>query len=240
MTRTTIANALISVSDKTGIAPFARTLHDMGVRIISTGGTAALLEKEGIPVTPVSQVTGAPEMMDGRVKTLNPIIHGGILARRDTDDHLKAMETHHIPGIDLVVVNLYPFGAVLTRQDADRDELVENIDIGGPAMIRAAAKNHDFVTVVTDAGAYETVLMSCKPEVLLLQPGVASPHRPMPIPPAMMPPSPPGCVPMVMTTPCRHLSPWAVCEERPCVMVKTRIRTPHFTTCRNARLGPEC
>ena len=158
MTRTTIANALISVSDKTGIAPFARTLHDMGVRIISTGGTAALLEKEGIPVTPVSQVTGAPEMMDGRVKTLNPIIHGGILARRDTDDHLKAMETHHIPGIDLVVVNLYPFGAVLTRQDADRDELVENIDIGGPAMIRAAAKNHDFVTVVTDAGAYETVL----------------------------------------------------------------------------------
>jgi phosphoribosylaminoimidazolecarboxamide formyltransferase/IMP cyclohydrolase len=158
MTRTTIANALISVSDKSGIAPFAKALHEMGVHIISTGGTAALLEKEGIPVAPVSDVTGAPEMMDGRVKTLNPIIHGGILARRDSDDHLSAMKTHKIPSIDLVVVNLYPFGSVLTRQDAERDELVENIDIGGPAMIRAAAKNHDFVTVITDAGAYETVL----------------------------------------------------------------------------------
>ncbi|XDZ65065.1 bifunctional phosphoribosylaminoimidazolecarboxamide formyltransferase/IMP cyclohydrolase [Alphaproteobacteria bacterium LSUCC0684] len=158
MTRTSIANALISVSDKTGIADFARELDAMGVRIISTGGTAALLEKEGIAVTPVSDVTGAPEMMDGRVKTLNPIIHGGILARRDMKDHLAAMEEHQIPEIDLVVVNLYPFGSVLTRADATREELVENIDIGGPAMIRAAAKNHDFVTVVTDADAYQIVL----------------------------------------------------------------------------------
>jgi len=158
MTRTSIATALISVSDKTGIADFARELHAMGVRIISTGGTAALMEKEGIAVTLVSEVTGAPEMMDGRVKTLNPIIHGGILARRDNKDHLAAMDEHQIPSIDLVVVNLYPFGSVLTRADASRDELVENIDIGGPAMIRAAAKNHDFVTVITDADAYEVVL----------------------------------------------------------------------------------
>jgi len=159
MTKTPpIANALISVSDKTGIADFARALSAMNITIISTGGTAALLEQEGISVTPISAVTGAPEMMDGRVKTLNPIIHGGILARRDMEDHLAAMAAHQIPPIDLVVVNLYPFGTVLTRADASRDELVENIDIGGPAMIRAAAKNHDFVTVVTDTDAYQTVL----------------------------------------------------------------------------------
>lgn len=153
-----VSTALISVSDKTGIADLARALAGHGIRIISTGGTAKLLTEAGISVTPVADVTGAPEMMDGRVKTLNPMIHGGILARRDNDDHRHDMETHSITGIDLVIVNLYPFDATLARQDASRDDLVENIDIGGPAMIRAAAKNHDFVTIVTDAGDYETVL----------------------------------------------------------------------------------
>ena len=109
-------------------------------------------------MTAVAEVTGAPEMMDGRVKTLNPMIHGGILARRDDANHRADMDAHGIAGIDLVVVNLYPFDATLARTDASRDELVENIDIGGPAMIRAAAKNHDFVTIITDASDYDSVL----------------------------------------------------------------------------------
>ena len=157
-TKSTISTALISVSDKTGIEDFARALADLGVKIISTGGTARLLKEAGLDVTPVAEVTGAPEMMDGRVKTLNPMIHGGILARRDNSNHRDDMESHGITGIDLVVVNLYPFDATLAKADASRDDLVENIDIGGPAMIRAAAKNHDFVTIVTDAGDYNTVL----------------------------------------------------------------------------------
>lgn len=153
-----IKRALISVSDKSGIEAFAQKLADQGVEIISTGGTAKLLANKGISVIPVADVTGAAEMMDGRVKTLNPKIHGGILARRDHDGHRADMEREDITGIDLVVVNLYPFGATLARPDASRDDLVENIDIGGPAMIRAAAKNHDFVTIITDADDYEIVL----------------------------------------------------------------------------------
>ena len=158
MTTPIITRALISVSDKSGIEAFARALNDLGVEIISTGGTAALLSGHGIDVIPVADVTGAAEMMDGRVKTLNPKIHGGILARRDNDDHIADMTREEITGIDLVVVNLYPFGATLRRDDASRDDLVENIDIGGPAMIRAAAKNHDFVAIITDADDYQTVL----------------------------------------------------------------------------------
>jgi len=158
MTATPIKRALISVSDKQGIEDFARSLNQQGVEIISTGGTAKLLAKQGIDVIAVADVTGAAEMMDGRVKTLNPKIHGGILARRDNDSHLADMAREDITGIDLVVVNLYPFGATLARPDASRTDLVENIDIGGPAMIRAAAKNHDFVTIITDAGDYQTVL----------------------------------------------------------------------------------
>ena len=156
--KTPVTTALISVSDKTGITAFARALSQQGIRIISTGGTARLLSEDGIEVTPVAEVTGAPEMMDGRVKTLNPMIHGGILARRDDANHRADMDAHGIAGIDLVVVNLYPFDATLARTDASRDDLVENIDIGGPAMIRAAAKNHDFVTIITDTGDYDTVL----------------------------------------------------------------------------------
>ena len=156
--QTPVTSALISVSDKTGITAFARALSRQGIRIISTGGTARLLSEDGIEVTPVTEVTGAPEMMDGRVKTLNPMIHGGILARRDDANHRADMDAHGIAGIDLVVVNLYPFDATLARTDASRDDLVENIDIGGPAMIRAAAKNHDFVTIITDTGDYDTVL----------------------------------------------------------------------------------
>ncbi|MGB4058487.1 MAG: bifunctional phosphoribosylaminoimidazolecarboxamide formyltransferase/IMP cyclohydrolase [Alphaproteobacteria bacterium] len=157
----TIKRALISVSDKTGIEEFARALASHGVHILSTGGTASLLSKAGINVTEVSDHTGFPEIMDGRVKTLHPKIHGGILARRDDTSHKAAMDQQSIEGIDMVVINLYPF--VKTVQGgADFPTCIENIDIGGPAMIRAAAKNHDFVTVITDASDYIKVLDDMK------------------------------------------------------------------------------
>ena len=153
-----VKTALISVSDKTDIVSLARGLEAAGVRIISTGGTAKLLKKEGIDTTPVADITGMAEMMDGRIKTLHPAIHGGILARRDNDAHIKDMKAHGIEAIDLVVVNLYPFAQTLAKKNASDAELVENIDIGGPAMIRAAAKNHDFTTVLTDAEDYAPTL----------------------------------------------------------------------------------
>lgn len=153
-----IRRALLSVSDKTGIVEFARALSEQGVEIVSTGGTMKTLKEAGIPVIYVSEVTGFPEIMDGRVKTLNPYIHGGILAARDQADHLTAMEKHGIKGIDLVVVNLYPFRQTIAKPDVTLAEAVENIDIGGPAMIRAAAKNFRFVSVVVNPERYQIVL----------------------------------------------------------------------------------
>ncbi len=152
-----IARALISVSDKTGLIPFARALADAGVGLVSTGGTAGTIAEAGIAVLDVASVTGFPEMLDGRVKTLHPAIHGAILARRDLPRHEAALADHGIGHIDLVVVNLYPFAATVAR-GAPFAECIENIDIGGPALIRAAAKNHDFVTVVTAPADYDTVL----------------------------------------------------------------------------------
>ena len=148
--------ALISVSDKTGLVAFARFLAECQIEILSTGGSAKTLVAAGIPVKEVAEATGMPEMMDGRVKTLHPKIHGGILARRDEPSHREAMREHGIAAIDLVVVNLYPFEAAVAR-GADFATAIENIDIGGPALIRAAAKNHDFVAVVTEPGDYEAV-----------------------------------------------------------------------------------
>jgi phosphoribosylaminoimidazolecarboxamide formyltransferase/IMP cyclohydrolase len=150
---------LISVSDKTGLVPFARALRDeFGVELISTGGTAAVLRAAGLPVTDADQVTGVPEMMGGRVKTLHPAIHGALLARRDNADDVAAMAAHHIQPIDLLCVNLYPFQQTASRADAGDEEVIEQIDIGGPAMIRSAAKNHRWVLVVTSPGRYEKVL----------------------------------------------------------------------------------
>ena len=149
--------ALLSVSDKTGLVDFARGLVANGFTILSTGGTARSLREAGLEVTDVSEVTGFPEIMDGRVKTLHPKIHGGLLARRDDDNHLAAMDAQQIASIDLLAVNLYPFEAQ-REQTADYATLVEYIDIGGPAMLRAAAKNHDFVTVICDPFDYDTVL----------------------------------------------------------------------------------
>jgi len=148
-----IGRALISVSDKTGLIEFARRLAKDGVELISTGGTAMTLRAAGLKVRDVSEVTGFPEMMDGRVKTLHPMVHGGLLALRDDDEHLVAMAAHGIEPIDLLVVNLYPFEETVAK-GADYDTCIENIDIGGPAMIRAAAKNHKFVAVVTDPEDY--------------------------------------------------------------------------------------
>ncbi|GMR17615.1 MAG: bifunctional phosphoribosylaminoimidazolecarboxamide formyltransferase/IMP cyclohydrolase [Gammaproteobacteria bacterium] len=153
-----IKRALISVSDKNGIVDLARTLAKYDIEIISTGGTAKLLEDNKIKVTEVSDYTGFPEMLDGRVKTLHPRIHGGLLGRRDLKAHQQAMAQHDIPPIDLVVVNLYPFEATIAREDCDLPLAIENIDIGGPAMLRSAAKNHQHVTVVVDNKDYPAVL----------------------------------------------------------------------------------
>ena len=152
-----IERALISVSDKKGIVEFSRALAQMDVEIVSTGGTAALLRENNIPVQDVSALTGFPEMMDGRVKTLHPKIHGGILALRDNPEHVAKMTEHGIKPIDLVVVNLYPFEATVAR-GAAFEEIVENIDIGGPAMLRSAAKNYESVTVICDPKDYDMVL----------------------------------------------------------------------------------
>ncbi len=152
-----IRRALISVYDKEGLAPFARELAARGVALVSTGGSARTLSETGIEVIEVAALTGFPEMLDGRVKTLHPAIHGGLLARRDRPDHLAALARHGISEIDLVVSNLYPFAATVAA-GAEREECIENIDIGGVALIRAAAKNHEFVTIVTDPADYAAIL----------------------------------------------------------------------------------
>src|SRR2546425_1895642 len=152
-----IRRALLSVNDKTGLVPFARGLAAHGVALVSTGNTARTIAEAGLPVTEVAAVTGSPEMLDGRVKTLHPAIHGGLLARRDRPDHLATLAEHGIGEIDLLVSNLYPFAATVAS-GASREDCVENIDIGGVALIRAAAKNHEFVTVVTDPADYDAVL----------------------------------------------------------------------------------
>ena len=157
-----ITRALISVSDKTGIVEFAQALADAGVEILSTGGTAKLLAEKKIPVIEVADYTGFPEMLDGRVKTLHPKIHGGILGRRDLPSHVDKMAEHGIGNIDLVCVNLYPFEATIAKPDCEFDDAIENIDIGGPAMVRSAAKNHAHVAIVTDAADYQPLIDEMK------------------------------------------------------------------------------
>ena len=157
-----IKRALISVSNKEGVVECARQLHEAGVEVISTGGTMKAIKEAGIPVTYVSDVTGFPEIMDGRVKTLNPYIHGGILAVRDNAEHVAQMEEHGIKGIDLVAVNLYPFKETIAKPDVTLAEAIENIDIGGPAMVRASAKNFKFVTIVTNPAKYNEVIAQIK------------------------------------------------------------------------------
>ena len=154
-----IRRALISVTDKTGVADFARALADeFGVEIVSTGGTAKALEEAGVKVRPIEDFTGFPEMMDGRVKTLHPKVHGALLARRDSEQHMAEVAEHGIELIDLVVVNLYEFEKTVANPDVTFADAIEHIDIGGPSMLRSAAKNADSVTVVIDPDDYEAVL----------------------------------------------------------------------------------
>jgi len=162
-------NALLSVSDKTGIVEFAQALHALGIKLLSTGGTAKLLADAGLPVTEVAEVTGFPEMLDGRVKTLHPKVHGGLLARRDLPEHMAAIKAHGIDTIDLLVVNLYPFEATVAKPGCTLEDAIENIDIGGPAMVRSAAKNWKDVAVLTDASQYAQVLAELKDGGLTLK-----------------------------------------------------------------------
>lgn len=157
-----IKRALLSVSDKTGIIELAKFLNENGVEIISTGGTMKAIKDAGIPVTYVSDVTGFPEIMDGRVKTLNPKIHGAILAVRSNPEHVKAMQEHNIKPIDLVVVNLYPFKETISKPNVTEEDAIENIDIGGPAMVRASAKNFKDVVIVTYPSRYEGLMKMLK------------------------------------------------------------------------------
>ncbi len=164
--------ALLSVSDKTGLLPFAKSLVEQhGYKLLSTGGTAKMLRDAGLPVTDVGEHTGFPEIMEGRVKTLHPKVHGGLLCRRDSHEHLEQAKQHHIDLIDLVVVNLYPFEATVAKPNCSFEDAIENIDIGGPSMLRSAAKNHAAVTVVTDPADYERVLAA------LVQPAALSELR---------------------------------------------------------------
>jgi phosphoribosylaminoimidazolecarboxamide formyltransferase/IMP cyclohydrolase len=152
-----VGRALLSTWDRTGLVEFAQRLGGLGITLISSGGTARHLRAGGLRVAEVSEVTGFPEMLDGRVKTLHPKIHGGILAVRDNPQHQQALAAHGIEPIDLVVVNLYPFREVLARGDATREEIIENIDIGGPTLVRAAAKNYAYVGIVVDPADYPAV-----------------------------------------------------------------------------------
>ncbi len=200
--RTPIRRALISVSDKTGLLPLAQALVAHGAEILSTGGSASALRQAGIPVREVSEHTGFPEILDGRVKTLVPQIHGGILGRRDLPEHVRQMEQHGIAPIDLVCVNLYPFEATVASGAAP-DDCVENIDIGGPALIRAAAKNADHVAILTDPAQYPELIAALRlRRHRRNRSAPASPAPPSPAPPPTTPPSPPG-------TPAKPPSPTA-------------------------------
>src|SRR5437899_3990108 len=154
--------ALLSVSDKSGLVPLARTLAAAGIELISTGGTAKALREAGLTVTDLSSYTGFPEMLDGRVKTLHPKVHGGLLYIRGNESHEAAVRAHGIESIDLVVVNLYPFEQTVTKPNVSLHEAIENIDIGGPSMLRSAAKNHESVTVIVDPADYDVVAEQIK------------------------------------------------------------------------------
>ena len=157
-----IRRAIISVSDKSGIGSFAKSLAQMGVEILSTGGTARTLREQGVPVIDISDYTGFPEMMDGRVKTLHPKVHGGLLGQRSKKEHVQQMKDHGILPIDLVAVNLYPFEATVAKENCSLEDAIENIDIGGPTMLRSAAKNYPDVTVLVDPEDYALVLSELK------------------------------------------------------------------------------
>ncbi len=157
-----IQRAIISLSDKSGIVPFAKEVQSFGVEILSTGGTAKTLRGSGLKIMDISEYTGFPEMLDGRVKTLHPKVHGGLLGIRDNPEHAKKMKEHGIVPIDMVVINLYPFESTIAKPNCSLEEAIENIDIGGPSMLRASAKNYPYVTVIVDPADYQPVLKEMK------------------------------------------------------------------------------
>jgi phosphoribosylaminoimidazolecarboxamide formyltransferase/IMP cyclohydrolase len=157
-----IQRAIVSLSDKTGILDFAKELASFGVEILSTGGTAKTLREGGLKVMDISEYTGFPEMLDGRVKTLHPKVHGGLLGIRDNPAHAQKMKEHGIRGIDMVVINLYPFEATIAKPDCTLEDAIENIDIGGPSMLRAGAKNYPYVAVIVDPADYKPILEEMK------------------------------------------------------------------------------
>lgn len=163
-----LSNAILSVSDKSGIVEFAKELIDLGINILSTGGTASLLRKQGITVMDVSDYTGFPEMMDGRVKTLHPKIYGGILARRENLSDMEAQRLHQIKSIDLVAVNLYPFEQTINKDGVTHEEAIENIDIGGPSMLRASAKNYKYVIPIVSPSDYSIIIAELKENDLMI------------------------------------------------------------------------
>ncbi len=218
-----ITRALLSVSDKTGLVEFATALAKSGVELVSTGGTRKALADAGLDVKDVSDLTGFPEMMDGRVKTLHPKVHGGILAIRGDAGHQASLAEHAIAPIDLVVVNLYPFEATVAR-GAGFDDVIENIDIGGPALIRGAAKNHNDVAVVVDTSIMRRCSPRCSSMAAPRSPcASASPRPPMPAPPPMTRPSPTGSRRRWMRKR-RCSAPWAASSSRACAMARTRTR----------------
>ena len=224
-----VKRALVSVSDKNGLEPFVRGLIELGVEVISTGGTAKHLRDAGLKITGISEVTGFPEIMDGRVKTLHPAIHGGILADRSKPAHLKAIEDLGIAPIDLVVVNLYPFEQTVAQRGVSEADAVENIDIGGPSMVRSAAKNFSAVGIVTDPADYDTVLDELKAGAASYRWRRGAPWRPRPFitPLTTTRPSPTGSASRKPTSPSISCSIWPRC--RSCATARTRISGPRGT-----------
>lgn len=221
-----ITRALLSVSDKTGLVELAKALAAHGVELVSTGGTRKALAEAGLSVRDIADVTGFPEMMDGRLKTLHPKVHGGLLAIRENPEHEAAMLAHDIPQIDLLVVNLYPFEATLAKA-APFETCVENIDIGGPAMIRAAAKNHDDVAVLVEPSDYEAFAaeLSANGGAATLATRRRLAQRPTPAPPPMTRPSQIGW-PARSTRRPRPGAPSAAVSPSRCAMARIRIRAP--------------
>ena len=218
--------ALLSLYDKTGAAELARALHDHGMDLVSTGTTHRVLTEAGLPVQQVADLTGFPEMLDGRVKTLHPVVHAGILARRDLPEHAAQLALRGLETIDLVAVNLYPFEATITKPGVTFQEALENIDIGGPTLLRAAAKNHPFVVVLSDPADYAWVAERLEAAGCRLRSAAHWRPRPSSTSPSTTPSSPASSAATKISA---KSSPWASARPRTSATARTRTSAPPFT-----------